>query len=116
MIEKIHYSSFDKVLKSDIPVMIKFYHEYNWYKSYGQLVGNYLGDGIDEKVIVEISEEFKNKVKIYKMDITENQKLYDKYKLKGSPCYVFFVKGKVVRKFSKMKPKNVYKDTLIKLL
>ena len=49
-----------------------------------------------EPVIEELSEEFKGKVEIYKLNVDENTSKAAEYGIRGIPAYFFFKNGQVV--------------------
>ncbi|MFC1612406.1 thioredoxin [Patescibacteria group bacterium] len=47
-------------------------------------------------IVDELSEEFKDKLKVVKVNIEKDEKLASEYKIMSIPAFLFFKKGKIV--------------------
>lgn len=65
-------------------------------------------------VIDELSEEFKGKVKMFKVDIDRSAELAQKYGIQGVPTLMIFKDGKTVDKIVGFQPKEILKSKLQK--
>ncbi len=73
----------DEVLKSDIPVLVDFWAP--WCEPCKSMA----------PLIDEIAEDFKDKVKIVKVNVDSNKKYAAQYKVRGIPNFVVFNGGEV---------------------
>ena len=105
MSEKVIYLSDDtfqqEVLQSDIPVMVDF-----WASWCGPCLAL-------APIIDEIAENYGDKIKVYKLNVDENQKTAMEYGIKGIPTIIFFKNGQVVEQSVGLVPKD-YLENLIK--
>lgn len=84
-VSPINDQSFDQqVLESDIPVLVDF-----WATWCGPCLA--LAPKLEE-----ISEELKEKIKIFKINVDENQEVAQKYGIRSIPTLIVFKKGKEV--------------------
>ncbi len=67
-------------------------------------------------VIEEIGEEFEERVKVGKVNIRENPRLAEKYKIMGVPTLIIFKEGQVKERATGLRPKGVVVDKLKSLL
>ena len=74
----------EKVLEVDKPVVIDFWAE--WCNPCLKM----------KPIIEELSEEFKGKAKIYRLNVDENTSKAAEYGVRGIPAYFFFKNGEVV--------------------
>jgi len=51
-------------------------------------------------VIEKVSEEYKGKLKFYKINIDNNRRVVDKYKITGVPTLILFKNGNLINKTS----------------
>lgn len=47
-------------------------------------------------VVAEVAREFKDRVKVIKIDVDKNQHLSSKYKVRGVPTLILFGKGQIL--------------------
>ena len=81
---ELNDSIFDeKVLKSDMPVLVDFWAE--WCGPCKMIA----------PILDSISEEYAGKLKISKLNIDENQKIPQKYSVRGIPTLMIFKNGNV---------------------
>jgi len=57
-------------------------------------------------IINELSEEYKNKVKIGKLDVDVGQKYAEKYSIMGVPTLILFRNGKIVEQITGLQNKD----------
>ncbi len=74
----------EKVLKADKPVVVDFWAK--WCSPCLKM----------EPIIEELSEEFKDKVDIYKLNVDESASKAAEYGVRGIPAYFFLKNGEVV--------------------
>lgn len=65
-------------------------------------------------VIEEISEEMKDKIKVGKLDVDQNQKIAMKYNVMSIPTVLLIKDGEIVETFIGVQPKQVYIDAINK--
>lgn len=94
----------EQVLKSDKPVMVDF-----WAAWCGpcKMVG---------PIIDDISEEYKEKAVVGKLDVDANQEFAAKYGVRNIPTVLIFKNGEIVGRQVGVAPKNAYTDALDQLL
>jgi thioredoxin 1 len=94
----------ETVLKSKIPVMVDF-----WAAWCGpcRMVG---------PIIEQISEEYKDKAVVGKVDVDANQEFAAKYGVRNIPTVLVFQNGEVVGRQVGVAPKNAYTDAIDSLL
>jgi len=51
-------------------------------------------------IIEELGEKFKGKIKIGKVDVSENQEVAEKFGVMSIPTFMIFREGKIVKQFS----------------
>jgi thioredoxin 1 len=98
-------ASFEEtVLKSDKPVMVDF-----WAAWCGpcRMVG---------PIIEQISEEYKDKAVIGKVDVDANQEFAAKYGVRNIPTVLVFQNGEVVGRQVGVAPKTAYTEAIDSLL
>lgn len=88
------------VLNSDIPVLVDF-----WAPWCGpcRMVG---------PVIDEISEKMAGKVKVYKLNVDENQQIAAQYRITGIPTVMVFKNGQPVEQIVGAHPEESYMQAL----
>lgn len=98
-------SIFDaEVLKSDTPVLVDFFAP--WCPPC-----RILGPVIDE-----LAGEYKNKVKVGKLDVDQNQQTASKFGIMSLPTVLLFKDGKPVKSMVGVQSKENYKQELDQLL
>lgn len=67
-------------------------------------------------VVSEIAEEYSDKLKVYKVNIDENQELALKYDIMSIPTLMFFKNGEAVNTVVGFRTKSELEDTINNLL
>lgn len=94
-------NSFEEVvLKSDIPVLVDF-----WAAWCGpcRMVG---------PIIEELSQEYKGKAIVGKVDVDANQQFAAKYGVRNIPTVLIFKNGEIVNRQVGVSPKKVYAEAI----
>ena len=94
----------EKVLRSDKPVVVDFWAK--WCNPCLRM----------EPVVEELSEEFKGKVEIYKLNVDKNASKAAEYGVRGIPAYFFFKNGEVVDRVVGMTSKKELLHRLMRLI
>ncbi len=94
----------EEVLKTDQLVIIDFWAE--WCGPC-KMVG---------PIIEQISEEYKERVTVGKLDVDNNDDTTSKYGIRNIPTILFIKNGEVVDKVVGAGPKNMFTDKIEKLL
>ncbi|AFU67691.1 thioredoxin [Psychroflexus torquis ATCC 700755] len=94
----------EKVLESDIPVLVDF-----WAAWCGpcRMVG---------PIIDELNTEYEGKAVIAKMDVDQNQEFAAKYGVRNIPTVLFFKNGEMVNRQVGVAQKETYKEAIDNLL
>jgi thioredoxin 1 len=100
MAVEINTSNFEEVLSTDKPVMIDFWAA--WCGPCRMIA----------PLVEELSEEYKDKAVIAKIDVDSNQELAMKYGVRNIPTILFLKNGEVVDKSVGAVPKNVLSDKI----
>ena len=87
-------SNFNQLINGDKPILIDFHAE--WCGPCKMLA----------PIIKEVSKAMSGKVRIIKIDIDKNQKLAQKYQVRGVPTLALFKNGNIVWKESGVKTKT----------
>ena len=104
-VSQVTDSSFDKdVLDSDIPVLVDF-----WAPWCGPC-------RMVAPVVSEIAQQFKDKVKVVKLNTDENPNTASKYGIRSIPTLMIFKEGQKVDMVVGAVPKNTLANTLEKYL
>jgi thioredoxin 1 len=59
-----------------------------------------------DPVVVQLSQEWKGKVKVVKLDVDDNSNLAMQYGVMGVPTLILFVNGNPVQRVSGYQPKD----------
>ncbi len=98
-------SNFDEVvLNSDKPVVVDFWAE--WCGPCRMV----------SPVLAELSEDYKDKVTIVKVDVDDNPTVSHKFGIRNIPTILFFKNGEVADKQVGFAPKNVFEGKISGLL
>ncbi len=84
----------EKVLESDSPVLVDFWAE--WCSPCLMLA----------PIVDEISNEYKDKIKVGKLNVDNNPNTAVKYGIRSIPCLLFFKDGKVEEQIVGFQPKK----------
>lgn len=98
-------SNFDElVMNSEIPVLVDFWAE--WCGPCRMVA----------PIVAELSEDYKDKVLVAKMDVDSNPGTSVKYGIRNIPTILFFKKGEVVDKQVGAVPKTILASKLDSIL
>jgi len=100
MAVEINASNFEEVLNTDKPVMIDFWAA--WCGPCRMIA----------PIVDELTEEYKDKAVIAKVDVDSNQEIAMKYGVRNIPTILFIKNGEVVDKSVGAVPKNVLSDKI----
>ena len=64
-------------------------------------------------VIDELAEDMKDKIKVLKCNVDENQETPSKFNIMGVPTLIMFKDGKMVAQRSGMAPKKIIQDWIM---
>lgn len=100
-VNKVSDSTFDQdVLKSSIPVMVDFY-------------ADWCGPcKMAEPVLIELSENYKDKISIVKLNVDENNQTTMKYGVMSIPTTILFKDGNEVGRQVGFGGKQVFEDLI----
>lgn len=90
----------DNVLKSEFPVLVDFWAE--WCGPCRTIA----------PVIEELADEYKEKLKVGKLNIDENPKTPTQYGIRSIPTLLLFKGGKVLQQIVGVKPKADLKEMI----
>lgn len=88
----------EEVLKADKPVFVDFYA--SWCGPCKMM----------EPIIDELAEEYKDKIKIVKLNIDENQETAQKYQVMSIPTMFIYQKGEVADQMVGFQDKSALKN------
>lgn len=100
MAVEINASNFEEVVNTDKPVMIDFWAA--WCGPCRMIA----------PLVDELSEEYKDKAVIAKVDVDSNQEIAMKYGVRNIPTIIFLKNGEVVDKSVGAVPKNVLSEKI----
>ena len=104
-IMEVSDKNFDsEIMKSDIPAMVDFWAE--WCGPC-KMVG---------PIVEELAKEYKDKVKVAKMDVDQNRETPAKFGIRNIPTLIFFKNGEVAKTIIGAQPKSSIEEELKKLL
>lgn len=63
-------------------------------------------------IMEELNEKFKGKIKMGKVDISENEAIAEKYEVSSIPTFIIFKEGKILNQFSGMISSEEFSDIL----
>jgi thioredoxin 1 len=63
-------------------------------------------------IMEELSEKFSGKIRIGKVDISENQAIAEKFGVSSIPTFIIFKEGKIVKQFSGLTSSEEFSDIL----
>ena len=93
----------EKVIESDVPVLVDFWAE--WCGPCKMLT----------PVIEELSDKYDGKARIAKVDVDTNQQIAMQYGIRSIPTVMVFDKGQIVDTLIGVRPKADYEASLDKL-
>ena len=86
----------EKVLNSDIPVLVDFLAE--WCGPC-RMVG---------PIVEQLAQSLKGKVKVSKLNVDQNQDIAEKYNIQSIPSLILFKKGNEIARIVGFSPKEKY--------
>ena len=63
-------------------------------------------------IVEEIAKEFEDKVKVGKLDVSENQEMPERYGIRGIPTFIVFKNGQAIETIVGARPKQDLVDKL----
>jgi len=93
-----------EIMKADQPAMVDFWAE--WCGPC-KMVG---------PIVEELAKEYKDKVKIAKMDVDQNRETPARFGIRNIPTLIFFKNGEVAKTIIGAQPKSSIEEELKKLL
>lgn len=104
-IMEVSDKNFDaEIMEADKPAMVDFWAE--WCGPC-KMVG---------PIVEELAKEYKDKVKIAKMDVDQNRETPAKFGIRNIPTLIFFKNGEVAKTIIGAQPKSSIEEELKKLL
>ncbi|MHB8442956.1 MAG: thioredoxin [Patescibacteria group bacterium] len=104
-LQEITSSNFDQeVLKSDMLYIVDFWAD--WCMPCHML----------SPVIEEVGEDYKDKIKVGKLNTDENPDIAAKYEIMSIPAVLFFKEGKEVARLIGVRPKTDFSNQIDSLL
>lgn len=101
MVKELTSKNFKKeVLEAKWPVMVDFWA--SWCGPCNTIA----------PIVSEIAKEFKDKLKIFKVNIEKEEELANEHSIMSIPAFLFFKNGKIIEQISGAMPK----EKLIKLI
>jgi thioredoxin 1 len=94
----------EEIMKSKLPAMVDFWAE--WCGPC-RIVG---------PVVEELAKQYKDKIKIVKMDVDKNRETPIKFGIRNIPTLILFKDGQVAQTIIGAQPKNYIEEELKKLL
>jgi len=100
MIELNDQNFEDEVIKSEKPVLVDF-----WSPTCSPCKRL-------EPIIEKIAKDFEGKAKVGKLNVMENPKTAEKYKIIGIPTIIIFKNGEPIERTTGVRPKKIIADKL----
>lgn len=92
--------NFEKLIASEIPVLVDFYAE--WCQPCK----------IQSPILQELAREVSGRIRIIKIDVDKNPMIAQRYQIQGVPTLILFHQGKVLWRQSGVTPKPMLKKIL----
>ncbi|MBS2099119.1 thioredoxin [Carboxylicivirga linearis] len=93
--------NFNSIIQSDTPVLVDFFAEW-------------CGPcKTQAPILVELSREMENKVKIIKIDVDKNPEIAQRFQIRGVPTLAIFKNGSSVWRQSGVVDKNSLKNIIL---
>lgn len=86
--------SFDKIIQSEIPVLIDFYAD--WCAPCKMLT----------PILKDVKAELGDRIKVLKIDVDKNPAIAGRFQIRGVPTIVLFREGKMLWRQSGVVPKD----------
>lgn len=67
-------------------------------------------------ILEEVAAQFQGQIKVYKMDVDENEETPAKYEIRGIPTVMFFKNGQMVDRVVGAQSKQVFEAAIMKHL
>lgn len=105
MAKRIEEESFEsEVINSDIPVLVEFYSD------------SCIPCKQMSPILGDLEEDFENKLKIVKVNVSFNENLSESYQVAASPTFLFFKQGKEVCRLRGLKKKAELEEIIQTIL
>lgn len=94
----------EEVLKSELPVFVDFWS--SWCPPCKMV----------EPIVDKIAKEYKDKVKVGKINVDQNRGVINKYTIKGVPTFIVFKEGQEQHRLVAAQTENNLKDLIERVL